>query len=30
LIGLVALMAGIGALVWQVWARRDPPAPTTA
>ncbi|HEX9773066.1 MAG TPA: hypothetical protein VGA44_06340 [Steroidobacteraceae bacterium] len=30
LIGLVALMAGIGALVWQVWARRDRPAPTTA
>ena len=29
-IGLVALSAGIGALVWQLWGRRERPAATTA
>jgi len=29
LIGLAALSAGIGALVWQVWTRRDRPAAAT-
>ncbi|HLB84160.1 MAG TPA: hypothetical protein VJK00_05470, partial [Steroidobacteraceae bacterium] len=30
LIGLAALSAGIGALVWQVWTRRDRPAAAAA
>ena len=30
LIGLVALAAGIGALVWQLWTRRDRPATAAA
>ena len=30
LIGFVALTAGIGAFVWQVWARREQPAPVAA
>jgi hypothetical protein len=29
LVGLVALVAGIGALVWQAWSRREPHATAT-
>jgi hypothetical protein len=30
LLGFLALAAGIGGLVWQVWSRRDRPSAATA